>query len=176
MNGKTDRPATASDVIVDLIRRLRSDVRPSVGDAGAVDALEAVIDRLDALAGRIECEGEVLWADIADQRLLLTAIEQEARHASGPPWSDLACAIEKELDRIWHTPAHYPALAALQEENRRLGALIDEATGCIASAPDLLGEGRAQRMSKAINGYRRREAERKAPLEDPIAARQSQSA
>jgi hypothetical protein len=175
MNGKTDRPATASDVIVDLIRRLRSDVGPSVSDGSALDALEAVIDRLDALAGRIECEGEILWADIADQRLLLTAIEQEARHASGEPWAGLALAIEKELDRIWHTPAHYPALASLQEENRRLGLLIDEAENCVASAPDALGEGRAQRMSRAINGYLRREAERKAPLADPLPARQSQS-
>ncbi|MBI1180332.1 MAG: hypothetical protein GC201_07220 [Alphaproteobacteria bacterium] len=174
MNDRARSTRTAAGVIDDILRRLEQRILPALADEGARAELGHLARRLNALSGRIDQEGDIIWADIADQRLLLTAVEQEARRVDAAPWSDLAAAIEKELDRIWHTPAHYPALAVLQAENDRLGALIDQALSAVRTAPAMLGGPRADRLLRALQGYLRREAERKAPLVDPEPVPESQ--
>jgi hypothetical protein len=160
---------TSRDIIETITRTLRQRVLPAMGDPGVAADLREINTQLDALAVRIECEGEIIWNDIADQRLMLAAIAQETGHLPAPNWSGLAAEITKELDRVWHTPAHYPALAVLQAENRRLRALIDKTLATAEADPAPLGERRAQRLVKALHGYMKRQADREAPLHAPDA-------
>jgi len=159
---------TTRALIEDLAKTLRQRVLPSAGDAAA--QVQGVIDGLDRLAVRVEREGEIVWSDIADQRLMLAAIEQETRNLEDEPWKGLSAAIARELDRVWHAAAHYPEMATLEAENRRLRALIDRALAAVQAAPEPLGEIRAQRLARALAGYLKRQAEREAPLREPAAA------
>lgn len=156
---------TTRAIIDDMTRTLLNKVLPGTERAAAAQ-LRKVIDQLDLLAVRIEREGEIIWSDIADQRLMLAAIEQETREIDADPWKGLSAAIAKELDRVWHAPAHYPDMAVLEAENRRLRSLIDKALAAVESSPAPLGERRAQRMLKALNGYLKRQADREAPLRE----------
>ncbi len=162
MVGAVRMKTTTRALIDDLAETLRQRVLPKAGEAAA--HVRDVLAGLDRLAVRIELEGEIVWADIADQRLMLAAIEQETRQVADEPWKGLAAAIAKELDRVWHAPAHYPEMAVLEAENRRLRALIDRAGAAVEAAPGPLGDKRAQRLAKALDGYLKRQAEREAPL------------
>lgn len=162
---------TTRALIEDLAKTLRQRVLPSAGDAAA--HVRGVIAGLDRLAVRVELEGEIVWSDIADQRLMLAAIEQEARNLEAEPWKGLSAAIARELDRVWHAAAHYPEMAALEAENRRLRGLIDRAFAAVQAAPEALGEKRAQRLARALAGYFKRQAEREAPLREPAHAAES---
>jgi len=168
MAGTMRMTTTTRALIEDLAKTLRQRVLPSAGDTAA--HVKAVIAGLDQLAVRVEREGEIVWSDIADQRLMLAAIEQETRQVEGEPWKELSASIAKELDRVWHAPAHYPEMAALEAENRRLRALIDRAQAAVQAAPEALGEKRANRLAKALAGYFKRQADREAPLREPAAA------
>jgi hypothetical protein len=157
---------TTRALIDELSETLRQRVLPKAGETAA--HVRDVLAGLDRLALRIELEGEIVWADIADQRLMLAAIEQETRSLEDEPWHGLSSAIARELDRVWHAPAHYPEMAVLEAENRRLRALIDRALAAVRAAPGPLGDKRAQRLVKALDGYLRRQAEREAPLHRPV--------
>jgi hypothetical protein len=157
---------TTRALIDELSETLRQRVLPKAGETAA--HVRDVLAGLDRLALRIELEGEIVWADIADQRLMLAAIEQETRSLEDEPWQGLSSAIARELDRVWHAPAHYPEMAVLEAENRRLRALIDRALAAVRAAPGPLGDKRAQRLVKALDGYLRRQAEREAPLHRPV--------
>ncbi len=157
---------TTRALIDELSETLRQRVLPKAGETAA--HVRDVLAGLDRLALRIELEGEIVWADIADQRLMLAAIEQETRSLEEEPWQGLSSAIARELDRVWHAPAHYPEMAVLEAENRRLRALIDRALAAVRAAPGPLGDKRAQRLVKALDGYLRRQAEREAPLHRPV--------
>lgn len=168
MVGAMGMKTTTRALIEELARTLQQRVLPSAGDAAA--HVRGVIDGLDRLAVRVELEGEIVWSDIADQRLMLAAIEQETRQIEAEPWKGLSAAIAKELDRVWHAPAHYPEMAALETENRRLRGLIDKAVATVEAAPEPLGEKRAERLARALAGYLKRQAGREAPLCEPAAA------
>jgi hypothetical protein len=165
MVGAMHMKTTTRTLIEELAKTLRQRVLPSAGDTAAT--VREVIAGLDRLAVRVELEGEIVWSDIADQRLMLAAIEQETREVDADPWKGLSAAIAKELDRVWHAPAHYPEMAALETENRRLRGLIDKAVAAVQAAPEPLGEKRAQRLAKALAGYLKRQAEREAPMREP---------
>lgn len=168
MSGNMRMKTTTRALIEDLAKTLRQRVLPSAGDTAA--HVQGVIAGLEQLAVRVEREGEIVWSDIADQRLMLAAIEQETRQVEGEPWKELSSAIAKELDRVWHAPAHYPEMAALEAENRRLRALIDRAQAAVQAAPEPLGEKRANRLAKALAGYFKRQTDREAPLREPVAS------
>ncbi len=168
MVGSMRMKTTTRALIEDLAKTLRQRVLPSAGETAA--HVQGVIAGLDQLAVRVEREGEIVWSDIADQRLMLAAIEQETRQVEGEPWKELSASIAEELDRVWHAPAHYPEMAALEAENRRLRALIDRAQAAVQAAPEALGEKRANRLAKALAGYFKRQADREAPLREPAAA------
>ncbi len=168
MVGRMRVKTTTRAIIDELVKTLLQRVLPATSDVAVAATVRAVAAEMDMLAVRIEREGEIVWSDIADQRLMLAAIEQETRQIAGEPWSGLAESIARELDRVWHTPAHYPEMAVLEAENRRLRALIDSALAAVRSSPGPLGEKRAQRMLKAIEGYLKRQAEREAPLRAPL--------
>jgi hypothetical protein len=159
---------TTRTLIDELAKTLRQKVLPGAGDAAP--HVREVLTGLDRLAVRIELEGEIIWTDIADQRLILSAVEQESRQLDAEPWKGLAVAIHRELDRVWHAPAHYPEMAVLEAENRRLRALIDRAVAAVRSDPEPLGEKRAQRLAKALDDYLKRQAEREAPMNGPAHA------
>ncbi|MGE0665598.1 MAG: hypothetical protein AB7O49_03470 [Sphingomonadales bacterium] len=159
---------TTRALIDELARTLRTRVLPRAGDAS--EHVRDVLAGLERLAVRIELEGEIIWSDIADQRLILAAVEQEARRLESEPWRRLADDIARELDRVWHAPAHYPEMAVLEAENRRLRALIDRALAAVRTVPEALGEKRAQRLTRALEGYMARQAEREAPLKGPVPA------
>lgn len=171
MAGAMRMKTTTRALIEDLAKTLRQRVLPSAGDTAA--HVQGVIAGLDRLAVRVEREGEIVWSDIADQRLMLAAIEQETRQLEDEPWKGLSAAIARELDRVWHAPAHYPEMAALETENRRLRALIDRALAAVRAAPEPLGEKRAQRLVRALAGYFKRQADREAPLREPAHAVES---
>ena len=162
MVGPMRMKTTTRTLIDDLASTLRQRVLPSAGDAAA--HVRDVIAGLDLLAVRIELEGDIVWSDIADQRLMLAAIEQETRQIEDESWKGLSAAIARELDRVWHAPAHYPEMAVLEAENRRLRGLIDKTLAAVKAAPEPLGEKRAQRLARALDGYLKRQAEREAPL------------
>lgn len=168
MVGAMRMKTTTRALIEELAKTLRQRVLPSAGDTAA--HVQGVIAGLDRLAVRVEREGEIVWSDIADQRLMLAAIEQETRQQEAEPWKGLSAAIARELDRVWHAPAHYPEMAALETENRRLRALIDRALAAVQAAPEPLGEKRAQRLARALAGYFKRQADREAPLREPAHA------
>lgn len=151
-----------------MVHTLLQQVLPVTSDVAAAAHLRDVAEQLRLLAVRIECQGEIVWSDIADQRLMLAAIEQETRHLPDELWRGLAGDIARELDRVWHTPAHYPEMAVLEAENGRLRTLIDRALAAAQTNPEPLGEKRAQRLLKALNGYFRRQADREAPLRAPL--------
>ncbi len=150
-----------------MVHTLLQQVLPATSDAAAAAHLRGVAEQLRLLAVRIECQGEIVWSDIADQRLMLAAIEQETRHLPDDLWKELARDIARELDRVWHTPAHYPEMAVLEAENRRLRTLIERALSAVQANPEPLGEKRSQRLLKALNGYLKRQLDREAPLRAP---------
>ncbi len=150
-----------------MVSTLLQRVLPATSDHDAAADLREVAAQLQLLAVRIECQGEIVWSDIADQRLMLAAIEQETRHLPDDLWKGLAEDIARELDRVWHTPAHYPEMSVLEAENRRLRALIDRTMAATQANPEPLGEKRSQRLLKALNGYLKRQADREAPLRPP---------
>ena len=159
---------TTRTLIDDLATTLRQHVLPAAGDTAS--HVREVIAGLDRLAVRIELEGEIIWSDIADQRLILAAVEQETREIGDEPWRGLSLDIAKELDRVWHAPAHFPEMAVLEAENRRLRELIDRALAAVESAPGSLGEKRALRLARALENYVKRQAEREAPMNRPARA------
>ena len=165
----SSRVKTATRTLIDdMVRTLLQRVLPATSDPAAAAHLQEVTEQLHLLAVRIECQGEIVWSDIADQRLMLAAIEQETRHLPDDLWKGLAEDIARELDRVWHTPAHYPEMVVLEAENHRLRALIDRALEAVQAVPEPLGEKRAQRLLKALNGYLKRQADREAPLRAPL--------
>ncbi len=160
---------TATRALIDeLSKTLLRKVLPVAGDAAP--HVREVLAGLDRLAVRVELEGEIIWSDIADQRLILSAVEQESRRHEVEPWKGLGAAIASELDRVWHAPAHYPEMAVLEAENRRLRALIDRAVAAVRTSPEPLGEQRAKRLAKALDDYLKRQAEREAPMNAPARA------
>lgn len=160
---------TATRTLIDeLANTLRQRVLPAAGEAAP--HVRDVLAGLDRLALRIEREGEIIWSDIADQRLILSAVEQECRRHQVEPWKGLGEAIARELDRVWHAPAHYPEMAVLEAENRRLRSLIDKAVDAVGHAPEPLGEQRARRLAKALDDYLKRQVGREATMTGPALA------
>jgi hypothetical protein len=163
--------ATYQDFLDGIVRELRR-VQAGARDESLALDLRNIERQLEFLPQWVEGEGEVVWNDIADQRLLLAAVQQQTAHLAAAVWAELAEAIGRELDRVWHTPAHYPRLATLHAENDRLQSLIDRVAATLAQSPEPLGERRTVRLGKALHDYLVRKVKRQNQLlGDPDAGR-----